>query len=778
MNKKEFTITGIDCAHCASKVENKVAETIGIKNVSFNFISKILSFEVEEGQLLKEKSEEVKHIISSIEPGAAVSEKIIFTDSHKVFLLTTSTTESNFSYIIKKCQEINGVESVFSDFNSMSISFKIEESFNEDEIVTNIKNCINNITGTEVKEIANSVIHKNNVIKSGLSSLFTPSFIAGILFFTIGFIPFIKPFSIYVFVISYILIGSDIVIEAFKKIFRKNFFDENFLMTIATFGAFAVGEYSEAVGVLLFYKIGEFFQDRAVNNSRESISSLLKLKSDEAFEILPDGSTKSVSAELIKADTLLVVKPGSLIPVDSIVIEGSSNIDSSNITGESLPLFVEPGSSLLSGYINGTSLLKIKAVKNYNDSTVAKILALVEDSAGKKSKTENFITKFAKFYTPIVVFSALAVAFIPPVIFGDSFEKWIYRALIFLVVSCPCALVISIPLSFFTAIGRAAKSGILIKGSCYLEALNSVKTVVFDKTGTITEGKFKVSDIFPENNISEEELFEIGAYAEFYSTHPIAISIVNSFEKHINSELIQNYDEVSGMGIIATIKGNKIIAGNAKLLIQENISFNINKINTTSVLIARNGKYIGRIDVADSLKPDAVSAFKSLNSLGITTTILTGDNFISAEKTANALGVTKFYSNLLPNDKVEIFEKIQSAQDNKSKVAFVGDGVNDAPVIARADVGFAMGVKGSDASIEAADIVLMTDEVSKVTQAFKIAKSTRKVIIQNIIFSLSVKLGVLVLGILGISTMWEAVFADVGVAIIAILNAMRLIHKK
>jgi Zn2+/Cd2+-exporting ATPase len=706
MSKKEFVITGIDCAHCASKVELKVAEITGIKSVSFNFISKILSFEIIQGVSIAEKVFEVKQIISTVEPDSVISEKITTANNH------------------------------------------------------------------------NSIFSKVSTNKKSWFSLFTLSFTTGIIFFILGFIPILKPFSFFIFFTGYILIGGDIVLKAFKKVFRKSFFDENFLMTIATFGAFAIGEYSEAVGVLLFYKIGEFFQDKAVDSSKKSISSLLKLKSDEAFELMPDGTTKLVSAESIKKDTFLIIKPGSVIPVDSVIIEGNSNIDSSNITGESLPLFVEPGSSLLSGYINGSSVLKVMAVKDYSESTVAKILALVENSAGKKSKTENFITKFAQFYTPIVVVSALAIAFISPIILADSFDKWIYRALIFLVVSCPCALVISIPLSFFMAIGRAAKSGILIKGSCYLEALNSVKTVVFDKTGTITEGKFKVSEIIPEENISKEELYETASYAEFYSTHPIAVSIVEGFDKKINSDLIEKYSEIAGMGIIAKIKDDFIIAGNAKLLNRDNISFNKDNIFSTSVLIAKNGKYIGRIDMSDSLKYDTISSFKFLNSLGINTIVLTGDNFNSAQKAISSLEGTIFYSDLLPNEKVEIFEKIQLEQKYNSKVAFVGDGVNDAPVIARADVGFAMGIKGSDASIEAADIVLMTDEVAKVAKAIEIAHSTRKVVIQNVIFSLSVKFSVLILGIFGVSTMWEAVFADVGVAIIAILNAMRLIKIK
>lgn len=775
MKTHELIITGIDCAHCAAKVESKVMTISGIKNVSFNFISKVLSFEIDSKELIKEKTEEVKSVISSVEPDAVISEKIILTDSNKVFLLTSSTKKSTFSYIIKKCYEIEGVIEISPDFNSKTLSFKFSEKISNSEITESIKNCIKNIIGDEVKELPPSIKKDDS---SENVSLFTPSFIIGVILFSVGFIPFMKSLSFYLFFLSYILIGREIVIEAFKKIFRKKFFDENFLMTIATFGAFAVGEYSEAVGVILFYKIGEFFQNKAVDRSKKSISSLLNLKSDEAIELLSDGTTKVVSAESIKANTTLIVKPGAVIPVDSIVVDGNSNIDTSNITGESVPLFAEPGVSILSGFINGKSILKIKAVKDYSESTVAKILALVENSAGKKSKTENFITKFAEVYTPIVVFSALAVAFIPPLITGDSFDKWIYRALIFLVVSCPCALVISIPLSFFTAIGRAAKSGILIKGSCYLEALYSVKTFVFDKTGTITEGKFKVSSIIPAENISEEEVYESAVYAEFYSTHPIAVSIVEGFSQKADSSLIEKYDEIAGMGVIAKVKNDTIIAGNAKLLLRENILFNDNNIYSTSVLIAKNGKYIGRIDMSDSLKPDTISSFKALNSLGINTVILTGDNFVSAKKIVSSLEGTLFYSDLLPNEKVEIFEKIHSEQKNGAKVAFAGDGVNDAPVIARADVGFAMGIKGSDASIEAADIVLMTDEVSKTVAAVEIAHSTRKVVIQNIIFSLSVKLTVLILGIFGISTMWEAVFADVGVALIAILNAMRVIKKK
>ncbi len=581
------------------------------------------------------------------------------------------------------------------------------------------------------------------------------------------------------FFISYVLVGGEVVLKAFRNILRGQVFDENFLMTIATVGAFIVGEFAEGVAVMLFYQAGEFMQDLAVNRSRRSIAELMDIRPDYA-NLKVGEDTKKVSPEEVEIGDLIIVKPGEKVPLDGEVVEGSSMLDTSALTGESVPREVEAGNEVLGGFINKNGLLTVKVSKEFGESTVAKILDLVQNASSKKAPTENFITKFARYYTPVVVFGALALAIVPPlVIEGATFSEWIYRALVFLVISCPCALVVSIPLGFFGGIGGASKNGILVKGGNYLEALNSVETVVMDKTGTLTKGVFKVTKISTINDFSMDKLIKYAAYTESYSNHPIATSILKAYGDEIDKKEISNYNEISGHGIKATVKGKEVLAGNVKLMKKENIKYNEVDEAGTVVHIAIDRQYVGYILISDEIKEDSKNAIIGLKEVGVKQIVmLTGDNSRVANKVAQELGLDKVYAELLPQHKVEKVEMLEREKTKKCKLIFVGDGINDAPVLARADIGVAMGGLGSDAAIEAADVVIMTDEPSKIVSAIKIAKRTRKIVWQNIIFSLGVKGIFLILGALGYATMWEAVFADVGVTIIAVLNAMRVMNVK
>ena len=548
-------------------------------------------------------------------------------------------------------------------------------------------------------------------------------------------------------------------------------------MSIATLGAFLIGEFPESAAVMIFYQIGEFFQDMAVNKSRKSIKALMDFRPDYA-NLKVDNEIKKVSPEEVKVEDLIVVKPGEKIPLDGIIIEGSSSLDTSALTGESLPREVKVNDEVLSGSINQEGLLTIKVTQLFGESTVSKILDLVQNASTKKAPTENFITKFARYYTPVIVAIAAFLAVIPPLLIpGESFSSWIYRALIFLVISCPCALVVSIPLGFFGGIGRASKEGILIKGSNYLEALYNIHTIVFDKTGTLTKGVFKVTSIETMGNLSKDELLEYAALAESYSTHPIALSIIQAYGKEIDKSRIKQVDEISGYGLKVIIDGNELLLGNEKLMAKHNIKVDQDSQGTI-VFISVNGNYEGKIIISDEIKKDSLKAIEKLKSLGIKKTVmLTGDNHTTAKTIAQELKIDEFYSQLLPHEKLEKLEKLLKEKSPKEKLAFVGDGINDAPVLARADIGIAWAA-GSDAAIEASDIVLMTDEPSKIATAIKIAKKTHTIIWQNIIFALAIKAFVLILGALGIATMWAAVFADVGVTLIAILNSIRILKTK
>ena len=581
-----------------------------------------------------------------------------------------------------------------------------------------------------------------------------------------------------IYVVSYIIVGFEIVRKAIKNIIRGHVFDENFLMTVATIGAFGIGEFPEAVAVMLFYQIGELFQSYAVDKSRKSIATLMDIRPDFA-SIEQDGILTKVNPDEVKIDDVIVVKPGEKIPLDGYIIEGNSTLDTKALTGESLPRKVTEGNSVLSGCININGVLKIKVKKEYGESTVSKILDLVENASSKKSKSENFITKFAHYYTPIVVVIALILAILPPFILENAtFFEWLYRALSFLVVSCPCALVISIPLSFFGGIGGASKKGILIKGSNYLEAIANTEIIVFDKTGTLTEGTFEVQKI-KAIDMSEEELLKITAYAENYSNHPISLSLKKAYKKEIDKNQIIETKELSGLGIVAKIFDKDVFVGNEKLMNEKNIEFTKCDEIGTILYVAISGKYAGYILISDKIKEDSKKTIEALKQNNIKQTImLTGDRKSVGESVAQKLGIDRVYTELLPDGKVKEVENLLKEKSNKGKLAFVGDGINDAPVLALADVGIAMGGLGSDAAIEAADIVLMTDEPSKIIDAIKLSKKTMTIVKENIVFAISIKVLVLILSALGISTMWEAVFADVGVSIIAILNALRVLNTK
>lgn len=689
------------------------------------------------------------------------------------------------SKIEDRVGKINGVNKSNLNFMTKKLTVETDGSINTEKIQSEIKTIVSKIE-RDVKVIYHSEIktenknrseeesgHEENESKEEIIRLVTGSviFAIAIVFKFQALVEFI------LYVTSYILVGGEVVLRAMKNIKNGQVFDENFLMAIATIGAFSIGQFPEGVAVMLFYQIGELFQDIAVNQSRKSISELMDIRPD--FANLKKGEDIiKVSPEEVKAGDVIIVKPGEKVPLDGKIKEGKSMVDTSALTGEALPRELEAGDTVLGGFINKNGLLTIEVTKEFAESAVAKILDLVQNASSKKAPTENFITKFARYYTPAVVFSALALAFLPPLfIKGAVFSEWIYRALIFLVVSCPCALVVSIPLGFFGGIGGASKNGILVKGGNYLEALNNVEIVVLDKTGTLTKGVFKVTDICEANSFSKKQLLGYAAFAECYSNHPISASILKAFGKDINRDEVKNYEEISGYGIKVLVRGKEVLAGNAKLMKKEGIIYHeIDSIGTV-VHVAVDKAYAGHIIISDELKEDSQMAVKALREAGVKRIVmLTGDNKAAAEKIAQQLGIDEVYAELLPDEKVEKLEIIDKEKTSGGKLIFAGDGINDAPVLARADIGIAMGGVGSDAAIEAADVVIMNDELMKIPEAIKIAARTNNIVWQNIIFAIGVKIVIMILGAAGVATMWEAVFGDVGVALIAVLNAMRVLN--
>ncbi|WP_097033027.1 heavy metal translocating P-type ATPase [Clostridium tertium] len=757
-NEIRLILSGLTCANCANKIETKVNNMNGVKEATLNFTTSTLIIELNGERHDDDIILEAKSIINKLEPGVKVFNK-------------------NESNIIPK--EVNKCTS-----DTCSI-----ENKNEKENHTHDKNHSHSNFRGESHEHSSEKPHEHSHEHShdhshghshdhshgeAVSLKENMRLIIGAIVYAIALISTEGSIlSVVLFALSYVLVGGEVVLTAIKNILRGEVFDENFLMTVATLGAFFVGEFPEGVAVMLFYQIGEVFQSYAVNRSRKSITSLMNIRADYA-NVLKDGKEEKVNPETVNIDDVIIIKPGERVPLDGIVLDGTSFVDTSALTGESVPREVSTGEDILAGFINTNGVLKVKVTKNFKESTVSRILELVENASNKKAPTEKFITRFARIYTPIVVFSALALAIIPPLVIKDaSFYDWIYRALIFLVVSCPCALVVSIPLGLFAGIGGASRKGILVKGGNYLEALKDVNTVVFDKTGTLTKGVFKVTEI---NNvdIAKEELIKIAAISESLSNHPIAQSIIKEYGKEIDSNELSDYEEISGHGIKVTINNSQVLIGNYKLMEKFEIKYNnINSIGTI-VHVAINNKYKGNIVISDEIKEGSKSAIEGLKAIGVSQTVmLTGDNKSVGEKVASLVGVDKVFAELLPGDKVEKVEDLIKNNSIEGKVIFVGDGINDAPVLARADIGVAMGGIGSDAAIEAADVVLMKDDPEALVTAIKVARKTNKILWQNIIFSLGVKVLVLLLGAFGIANMWEAVFADVGVTVIAVINSTR-----
>ncbi|MGL4913277.1 MAG: heavy metal translocating P-type ATPase [Romboutsia sp.] len=780
--KKEIILGGLNCAHCAEVINEKVSKLEEVESSNLNFINKKLTVNIIEDSNEEEIINKIIDIINSTEPGLKIEVLSNSKNIKREIILGGLNCAHCAEVINEKVSKLQEVELANLNFINKKLSLEIKKSSNEKEVLDKVIGIINDTEpGLDIQinyeKSKNTSSIKQEEVKSDVDKKDLIKLIIGAVVYVFGIYQtatgFESQFSNLIFIMAYIIVGGEVLLKALKNAVKGRMFDENFLMSIATVGALAIGELPEAVGVMLFYKIGEFLQGMAVGKSRKSITALMQIRPDSA-NLKVGSELKVVSPEEVSIGDIIVVKPGEKVPLDGIVIEGMSMVDTSALTGESVLREITVGEDILSGFINKNALLTIKVTKEFAESTVAKILDLVENASSKKSKTENFITKFSKYYTPAVVISAMLIAFVPPIVISDaSFSDWLYRGLVFLVVSCPCALVLSIPLSFFSGIGFASKNGILIKGSNYLEALRSVDTVVFDKTGTLTKGVFKVTKV-NSIGISEEELLEYAVFAEANSNHPIAKSIISYYDKKIDLDKIENYEEIAAYGIKIGYNGEHILAGNEKLMRKENIFYSPAKEVGTVVYIAVNKMYRGYIVISDEIKDDSIEAIKKLKSMGIKEVVmLTGDNEKVANSIATQLGVDKVYASLLPNEKVDKLEDIYKDRSEKEKVIFVGDGINDAPVLARADVGIAMGALGSDAAIEAADVVLMTDEPSKISKAIEIASKTNKIVWQNIIFALAVKIVVLILGAGGIATMWEAIFADVGVALIAVLNAMR-----
>ena len=672
--------------------------------------------------------------------------------------------------IEEKVGRMEGVKESNLNFTTTTLNVKLEKKVKEEHVINEIKKIVESL---EPHVKVEKKVYGKATIKKAKFTVKSTLIIGAVLYLFAVIGDFQGTLGLILFGASYLLIGGEVVLTAIKNIAKGQVFDENFLMTVATIGAFTINQYPEAVAVMLFYEIGETIQGYAVNKSRSSISSLMDIRADYANLII-NGKEKKVSPETVKVEDVILVKPGEKVPLDGVVIEGESFIDTSVLTGESVPRKIVPNDEILSGGINTSGLLKVKVTKKFGESTVSRILEMVENAASKKADTEKFITKFAKVYTPIVVVLAILIAVIPSIFIKDAlFSTWLYRALVFLVVSCPCALVVSVPLGFFAGIGGASKKGVLVKGSNYLELLKDLETVVFDKTGTLTEGVFSVTEI-NTNGIDKEKLIEVAAMAESFSNHPIAISIIKEYGKEIDKEVIKEYKEILGRGIKALINNEEVLVGNSKLMNEFNILYNeVDSIGTV-VYCAINGEFKGSIVISDKIKENAAEALINLKKAGVKKTVmLTGDNKKTAYKVGKKINIDEIHSELLPLDKVREVEELLKRSNKNGKLAFVGDGVNDAPVLARADIGIAMGGIGSDAAIEAADIVLMKDDINALVDAINISKKTNKILWQNIVFALGIKILVMVLGTFGIANMWTAVFADVGVTIIAIINSTR-----
>lgn len=777
-NVIRIKLKGLDCPHCAEKITADIQKLENLQNPQINLIKQELSVEKKANCFTEALLPQITEIVHKYEPDV----EVFMEQNQKTFQVTLKGLDCAHcaAEIEQGTKTLPKVKNATVNLLKQQMEVTTEQYTSIEELLQSISEIVHKHEPDVEVSIASQTQTSNTKQseKSEFQKEFQKTimrFCVGIVFFVGGVLLIKQNISFVPFFISYIIFGYDVLWRAIKNIKKGQIFDENFLMSISTIGAIFLGEMAEAVFVMLFYQIGETFQSYAVNRSRKSITELMDIRPDYANLVVGE-QTKKVEPSEVAVGDYIVVKAGEKIPLDGIVAEGNGQLDTSALTGEALPVNVSVGEEVYSGSLNINGLFKIQVTKNFGNSTVVKILEMVENATAKKSKTEQFITKFARVYTPFVVCAAALLAIIPPLFIGGTFQMWLSRALIFLVISCPCALVLSVPLGFFSGIGEASKRGILVKGSNYIHALKDVNTIIFDKTGTLTKGVFEVAQINATNNYTEKTVLEIAAKAEKNSNHPIAVSITKQYQTEYGeiTEEIQNYKEISGHGICCEINGKQILAGNEKLMKQFDIPYEVCTAIGSIVYIAENSKFAGSIVVADTIKQSSKNAIQKLKSLGIQNIImLTGDNAATAKQISEELALNEYYAELLPQNKVEILEKILKKQNNNANVAFVGDGINDAPVLARADIGIAMGGIGSDAAIEAADVVIMNDDIGKIEDGIIISKNTNRIVNQNIVFALTVKAIVLVLGALGIATMWLAVFADVGVALIAILNSMR-----
>ena len=782
---KVYLLKGLDCPNCSAKIEKEVGELDGVTSSTVNLMNQTLT--VQAGtSVAASLLDTVTTIVHSHEPDVEVSEKTEPAVT-KVYLLKGLDCPNCSAKIEKEVGELDGVTS--STVNLMNQTLTVQAGTSVaasllDTVTTIVHSHEPDVEVSEKQLEATAPVKKDEkaAVYNDEDKKRTIRLAVGAVVYAIGMaltvfakLPTLAELAF--LIVAYVILGWDVVWQAVKNITRGQVFDEHFLMSVSTIGAFAIGEYPEAVAVMLFYQVGEFFQSLAVKRSRKSISDLMDICPDSAT-VKRNGVLQVVSPESVAVGEIIVVKPGEKIPLDGIVVDGESMLDTKALTGESVPRSIRKGDEALSGCINQSGLLTLKVTKSFGESTVSKITDLVENASARKAPTENFITTFARYYTPVVVGMAAVLAIIPPLVLGGGWSEWLRRGFVFLIVSCPCALVISIPLTFFGGIGAASKRGVLVKGSNYLEALNKVSVVVFDKTGTLTKGVFEVANIIPAAGYQKEQVLEYAAQAESYSNHPIAKSILATYGKPIDQKQFSGFEEISGHGISVMVQGKKVLAGNSKLMESEKIAYAACDAAGTKCYVAADGSYVGCILIADEVKPDSKCAIAELKKIGVEKTVmLTGDDERIGKSVADELGLDAYYAQLLPDQKVEKLEMLDKQKRQGSKLAFVGDGINDAPVLARADVGIAMGGLGSDAAIEAADVVLMTDEPSKLVEAIDVAKATKRIVMQNIVIALGIKSVFLVLGALGMAGMWEAVFGDVGVTIIAVLNAMRILKK-